>query len=378
MIDAGAGEAARGIEQIDRRGHAAEPLLDGREAADRLVELLADARIGAGRVRGEGGARRRQRRQRDAAPGRERAHQHLPALAHPRDAADDVVDRNEDVVAAGRPVLERLQRRQMPAADLDAGQIGRHQRDRDADVLALADQVIGIVELEREPDQGRDRRQRDVALVPVEPDADDLAALPGAAADHAGVGHRCRVRARLRAGEPEAGDLARIGEPRQPVILLRLGAELEQELTGPERIRHHGGDGARGRARRQLADDLRMPECRKAEPAILLRNDHGEELVALEKVPHLGRQVAQLEGDLPIIEHVAELVDWTVKERLLLGRQPRRRDREQLRPVGIAGEQVGVPPHVAGLDRLALGVGERGQHVARPAEDRLGDPVPAK
>src|SRR6476646_6059705 len=48
------------------------------------------------------------------------------------------------------------------------------------------------------------------------------------------------------------------------------------------------------------------------------------------------------------------------------------RDREQLRPVRIAGEQVGVPPHVAGLDRLALGVGERGQHMARPAEDRLG------
>ena len=121
-----------------------------------------------------------------------------------------------------------------------------------------------------------------------------------------------------------------------------------------------------------------MPERGKAEPAILLRNDHGEELVALEKVPHLGRQVAQLEGDLPIVEHVAELVDRTVEERLLLGRQPRRRDREQLRPVGIAGEQVGVPPHVAGLDRLALGVGERGQHMARPAEDRLGDPVPAK
>ena len=185
VIDAGAGETARGVEQIGGRGHAAEPLLDRRKAADRLMELLADAGIGAGRVRGEGGAGRRQRRQRNAAPGRERAHQHLPAFAHLRDAADDVVERDEDIATAGRAVLERLQRRQMPAADLDAGQIGRHQRDRDADVVAVADQVIGIVELERKTDQGRDRRQRDVALIPVEPDAEHLAPLPGAAADHA-------------------------------------------------------------------------------------------------------------------------------------------------------------------------------------------------
>ena len=43
------------------------------------------------------------------------------------------------------PFWNTCMRRQMPAADLDAGQIGRHQRDRDADVLALADQMIGIV-----------------------------------------------------------------------------------------------------------------------------------------------------------------------------------------------------------------------------------------
>ena len=89
---AGAGEPARGVEQIGGGGHAAEALLDRLEAADRHVELLADARVGAGGVRDEGGARRRQRRQRDAAPGGERAHQHLPALADLLDAADDVVD----------------------------------------------------------------------------------------------------------------------------------------------------------------------------------------------------------------------------------------------------------------------------------------------
>ena len=51
---------------------------------------------------------------------------------------------------------------------------------------------------------------------------------------------------------------------------------------------------------------------------------------------------------------------------------------EQLRPVGIAGEEIGIPPDVAGLQRLALGVGHRRQHAARPGEDRLGDVVAAE
>ena len=136
VVDARAGEAPRGVEQIGGRRHAAEPLLDGFEPADRHMELLAHARIHAGGVGGEAQRRRRQRRQRNAAPGGERAHQHLPALADLLDAADDVVHRDEDVAARVRAVLEGLQRRQVPAADLDAGQVGRHQRQRDADVVA--------------------------------------------------------------------------------------------------------------------------------------------------------------------------------------------------------------------------------------------------
>jgi hypothetical protein len=80
--------------------------------------------------------------------------------------------------------------------------------------------------------------------------------------------------------------------------------------------------------------------------------------VALEAVPGLGRQVAQVPLDLPLVEHAAELVDRAIEEGLLLGRQGRGRKRQELCPVGIAAEQVGVPPDVARLDRLALGVGE--------------------
>ena len=47
-------------------------------------------------------------------------------------------------------------------------------------------------------------------------------------------------------------------------------------------------------------------------------------------------------------------------------------------PVGIAGEHVGVPPHVAGLDGLAFGGRQARQHLAGPAENGLGDVISAE
>ena len=245
-------------------------------------------------------------------------------------------------------------------------------------ISSRADQMIGIVELEGEAEHGRDRSERDVALVPVEPDAEDLAALERAAADDAGIDHRGGVRAGLRAGQAEARNFRAVGKPRQPVILLRLGAELQQQLAGAERIRHHRGHRGRDRTGRELADDLRMRVGGKSEAAVWLRNDHREELVRLEKVPDLRRQVAQIPGDLPIVEHAAELLDRAVEKRLLLGRKLGGRVGQQLCPVGIAGEQIGVPPDVAGLDRLALGVRQAGQHTLGPSENVTRNIVSSK
>src|SRR5258708_30461939 len=114
----------------------------------------------------------------------------------------------------------------MPAADVDAGQARGHQRERDADLVALAEEVVGIVELEREPDHGRDRAERDVALVPVEADAEHLAALPEAAAHDAGIGHRGGIRARLRTGAPAAGNLPALRHARRALVPLRLCAAV--------------------------------------------------------------------------------------------------------------------------------------------------------
>src|SRR6478735_11826392 len=107
-VQRGTSEAPRGIELVGGAGDARERLLDALEFGDGNAELLADAGIGAGGARGVGRARGRERRQRDAAAGGERRHQHLPALPEPLLSTDDVVHRNKYVAAPVRAVLEHL------------------------------------------------------------------------------------------------------------------------------------------------------------------------------------------------------------------------------------------------------------------------------
>lgn len=133
-----AGQPPCCIELVGGRNDARERLLDALEFGDGDAELLADAGIGTGGARGIGGARSGERRQRDAAAGGERRHQHLPALPEALLAADDVIERDEDVAAPVRAVLEHLHRRQMAMADLDTGQVGRDERDGDAELFLLA------------------------------------------------------------------------------------------------------------------------------------------------------------------------------------------------------------------------------------------------
>ncbi len=266
----------------------------------------------------------------------------------------------------------------MALADFDAGKMRRDQRHGDAEVFLRAHQMIGIVGLEGEAEQRRDRAERDVALVPVEAQPQHFAAFELALADDAGVDHRGGIGAGFRAGQPEAGNVAAIGQPRQPLLLLFLGAEPHQQFAGPERVRHHHGDGGGQRARREFSHHFGMRIGREAEAAILFGDDHAEEFVALDEVPRLRRQVAPFPIDLPVVEHGAEFVDRAMEEGFFFRRQRRRRVAKQFRPVGIAGEEVGVPPDVAGLQRLALGVGHRRQHAAGPGEDRLGDEIAAE
>jgi hypothetical protein len=129
--------------------------------------------------------------------------------------------------------------REMPAPDDDARMRRRDQRERDADVRLAAEQAVRIAQPEREAQQRRDGAERDVALLPGEADAEPLDAVVHVAADDADVGDRAGVGAGVGAGQREARNLEALREPRQVVLLLFVGAVVEQQFRGAERVGDH-------------------------------------------------------------------------------------------------------------------------------------------
>ena len=138
-----------------------------------------------------------------------------------------------------------------------------------------------------------------------------------ALADHAGVGQGGRVGAGARAGQAKAGDFLAAGKPRQVVVFLFLGAVVEKQLRRAERIGHCDDRTGRSAAAADLDQHLGMGNRGEFQAAIVLRDDHREETLVLEELPGFGRQVADLMGDLPLVEHAAQFFDGPVEERLL-------------------------------------------------------------
>ncbi len=138
-------QPARSVNEIGVGGKIGEVHADALEYADRHVELAAHAGIGAGRPGAHRRRSRRLRRQRDAAAGRQRRHQHLPALPDLLFAAQYPVERNEDVLAVERSVLEMGELRDMAFAVAYARRRGRQQCDGNAALLLAAEQPFGIV-----------------------------------------------------------------------------------------------------------------------------------------------------------------------------------------------------------------------------------------
>lgn len=94
----------------------------------------------------------------------------------------------------------------MALADFHAGGVGGDQRQADAQFFLFAEQVFRVVGLECQAEQRGYRAEGDVALFPVQAQADDFFTLPLALADDAGVGHGAGVGTGQRTGEGEAGD----------------------------------------------------------------------------------------------------------------------------------------------------------------------------
>ena len=208
----------------------------------------------------------------------------------------------------------------VPAADRYSRGRCRDQGGRDAVVVQVADQVLGVVELERKTQHRGDGCQRYIAFLPVEAHADDLLPLPFALADHAAIDQGRRVGSGLWRCQGKTGDFTSLGEARQVALLLFLAAVVQQKLGRAEGVGDADGRCRGGVAARQLLHNGGVGECRELKAAIFLRDDHGEKFVLDHEIPDRRRQVRQFMGNLPIVEHPAEFLAGTVDEGLLLCR----------------------------------------------------------
>ena len=173
---------------------------------------------------------------------------------------DRFIERHEHVSASDRTILERYAHRIVAQTNLDACRRARNQRAGDAPVFLVANQLVWILQAKRETDQRRDRGQRDVALFPAQTQTENFLAVDRSAFDDAFGLRRCGIGTRLRTGQREAWNLFATRKWAKPTLLLLMGAVVQQQLTGAERIRHHHRDRSGDRATRDARDDARMRE----------------------------------------------------------------------------------------------------------------------
>ncbi len=154
------------------------------------------------------------------------------------------------------------------------------------------------------------------------------------------------------------------------MLLLRIGAVVQQQLGRAKRVRNRHRRGHRRRHRGDLHQHPMMAIGGEAQAAVFLRDDHAEETLLLEELPHRLGQVGQFVGNLPFVDHRAQRFHRAVHERLLIGAQLRRRLAQQDLPVRTAGKQLALETDGAGLQRHPFGFRQRGQHLLVQAQHR--------
>src|SRR5262249_30258470 len=134
---------------VDESTYASEGLRDPLEFADRHRELLSHRRMRGDCAKNEFSASRALSPKRDATAGGKRLHQHVPTSTGALFTADDRIDRDHDVFALSGRVVERDPQRIVPAICSDARGFRGDQSAGDAQILALAQEILGIFELKR-------------------------------------------------------------------------------------------------------------------------------------------------------------------------------------------------------------------------------------
>jgi len=161
-------------------------------------------------------------------------HQHAPTLAEPFLTADHKAHGDKDIFALCRPIHKGAANRQVAVAGDHAGCGDGNQGAADAQFLVIANQMVRVEGVEGKAQDGSHRSQGDIALVPSQTQAQYFFTFPLAVADDALIGHGGGIGTGGGTGEGKAGDIGAVGQSRQIVIPLLLGAEMAEQLARPQ------------------------------------------------------------------------------------------------------------------------------------------------
>jgi len=363
--------APRRVRGIEPDRHAGNDCRYRMELAYGQAELLADLTVAVNDEQRGLLQRGAQRGQRNGPPSRQALHEHAPALANLRLAADDPVHGHENIRSAHRPVHEGRIHWQVTPAHLHAVRWHRNEGAGDAQHLLIG-RPCRINGLERETNQRRHRSERDVALVEIHEEASYHASIDFALGQHAAIRNRSRVGARIRRGQRKARQIATARETRKVMGFLPCGAVAQQQLRRAQGVRHHHGDGSRHIDGGDARNDRGVREVAETEPAVFAGNHHAEEPALTQKLPHFGRKVAGLvDGEL--VQHGIEHADFVVEESLLLRSQPVGADRAQCVKIGPASKQLALESHRACFKRVTLGAAHGRQRTGKGTQRKTSD-----
>ena len=349
------GQQAGCVHHVGVAGNGFQGFLYAFKLADGAAELLPGVGVGTGRQAGQFAGAGAQSGQGDGAADGQAFQQHFPALAEHVLAANYLFHGDEDFSAPGGAVHEDRVHGQVAGTGIHSVGIPRHHHTGDTDLVLLAKQVLGVVNLDGEADQRSDRRQGDVALVPGHFQAQHFLAVPFALADDAFVRNRASIGAGDRRGQCKAGDFFTPGQARQVVLFLLVGTIVHQQLAGTEGVGHHHGHRRRHAAGGDLHDDFGMGGVGKTQAAVFFGNHQSKEALAANELPHFVRQIVVFVGDLPVVQHLAQFFHRAIKKRLFFTGQVSGRCIQQLVPLRLAGKQFAVPVNGAGVEGFLFG-----------------------
>ena len=288
-VDQAAGQVAHRLEPEQVRDHPADLVLDQLEVGQRPAELVAIVDVVDRLVQQPLGRPHRARPQADAAVV-EDLHRDVEALAG---LAEHVLGRHPHVLEVEAPQVVAPQPHGVVAlADLEA----LHPRlDDQRDVAVLAVHLAA--------GEGREHRAlapvADVALLPVQHPG-PVGLLDRAAFDVVGV------RAGVRLGEREPGQLAPGGEVGEEALLLLLGAEQVDALEA-DRLVDAEDDRQRGVDPGEGLEHARVAGLREALAAVALRDVEAAQAALAQLADHVVADPAVL-LDLARVKPGAELV----------------------------------------------------------------------